>query len=146
MDARVDADARATTMTNDDRSTEDYALRNAEIRRLRALPPHERPSLATLALAHGISRERVRQIECGQQNRDGGERFYPGGVVFRPCEEGRYEVLLDMGRRAAPLRLGMAVSGTAGWTLVQRGQAAHQSPTLSALATHIADSRASSAA
>lgn len=42
------------------------ADRNALIRQQRSLPPGQRPSLAVLAAEHGVSRERIRQIEAGR--------------------------------------------------------------------------------
>lgn len=42
------------------------AGRNALIRQQRSLPPGQRPSLAVLAAEHGVSRERIRQIEAGR--------------------------------------------------------------------------------
>lgn len=110
------------------------AARNAEIRRLRALPPKERPSLAELALKHGISRERVRQIEVGENHPEPGDLRYPGGIVLRREREGRFECFLAGKRGDVPQRIGIVHGGRRQWTLERPGRPAVTAESLPAIA------------
>lgn len=114
------------------------AERNAEIRRLRALPGGERPSLAALALKHGISRERVRQIEVCENHPDPGDLHYPNGILLRRESAGMYECLKVGGRGKAPRRLGSVTGRRGHWTFSAPGQVL-TAGSLPAIAQHVAE-------
>lgn len=115
-----------------------FATRNAEIRRLRALPSAQRPTLGELAVRYSISRERVRQIAEGIKHRDSGERCYPGGVVLRPEGAGRFEAYLHAGGRSSRIRLGTVIGGAGSWAFERRGARDMRAKTVAALCALIA--------
>lgn len=96
-------------------STPTASARNAEIRRLRALPPGERPSLADLAAEHNLSRERIRQIECGQSHPKASGRRRYGEIELVTQGKGRYEVIIN--RDGTPQCAGLVLGGQRRWTL-----------------------------
>lgn len=100
--------------------------RNEEIRRRRALPLVDRPSLRVLAREYGVSAERIRQIEAkgGQFVRSGDDyrcRVDEGSDLILEKEgDGRY-VAYHRRRRLGRSRMGLIIGGRSRWSIELTG-------------------------
>lgn len=115
-------------------SLSELEARNAEIRRMRALPIAERPSLQELADQHGISRERVSQIASGRNvdARSGLLRVTAAADVVVELEregEGRFMAYYrPRGTSKGRICIGAITGGRSKWTAhLPRNQYVHGS-------------------
>ena len=119
--------------------------RNAEIRRRRALPASERPSLRALAKEYGVSAERIRQIEAkgGVFERSGDDyrcRVDEGSDLLLEKEgEGRY-VAYHRRARLGRSRMGLIIGGHSRWAAeLTGGDVSIQGRTLRDVTLQLAD-------
>lgn len=107
-------------------STPATQTRNEEIRRRRALPLAERPSLRVLAKEYGVSAERIRQIEAkgGVFVRSGDDyrcRVDEGSDLILEKEgDGRY-VAYHRRHRLGRSRMGLIIGGKSRWSIELAG-------------------------